>query len=71
MLRLSWFITSGALLLLSVIGITILLKAGLILPYSDWLLIFVYLMLYAVSMIAYRYPYVSTVATIMHMFYKG
>ena len=54
-LRSSWFLTSGFLLLLSVAGITVLLKAGLILPYSNWLLIMVYMMLYAVSMIAYRY----------------
>ena len=54
-LRLSWFITSGVILLASVIGVTILLKAGLILPYSNWFLIMSYLLLYAMSMIAYRY----------------
>ena len=53
-LRGSWFVTSGVLLFLSVVGITILLKMGLILPYSDWFIIMLYMLLYALSMIAYR-----------------
>ena len=53
-LRLSWFITSGAILLFSVAGVTLLLKAGGILVYSDWLLVALYLFLYAISMVAYR-----------------
>lgn len=57
-LRTSWFLTSGVVLLVSIIWITILLKVGVILPFSDWLLIFFYLLLYAVSMIAYRYIHI-------------
>ena len=53
-LRTSWFLTSGVILLVSVAGITLLLKVGLILVHSNWLLIALYLLLYAVSMIAYR-----------------
>ena len=53
-LRLSWFLTSGAILLLSVASITLLLKAGNILVYSNWWLVVLYLFMYAVSMIAYR-----------------
>ena len=63
-LRSSWFITSGAVLLLSVVGITVLLKTGAILPYSDWLLIMLYMLLYAFSMIGYRCVLVGIISVV-------
>ena len=54
-LRLSWFISSGVIFFISVAFITMVLKAGAILPYSHWLLILTYLSIYAVTMISFSF----------------
>ena len=53
-LRLSWFITSLAIFSVSMAIITLVLKVSQLLPYSDWSLVFFYLLLYAIVMISYR-----------------
>ena len=53
-LRLSWFITSLAVFSVSIAIITGVLKVSQLLPYSDWSLVFLYLLLYAIAMISYR-----------------
>lgn len=70
----SWFITSFLIMLISVVGLTLLLKVspscsnmwvhcpyphshpqvGKIFIYTDWLLLFLYLMLYSITVIFYR-----------------
>ena len=54
-LRLSWVLTSGAELAVSVVIITLLLKVGGVLPYSNWLLVLLFLALYAIVMLSYRW----------------
>ena len=55
LLRLSWFIHSLVLLLLSVVFITVLLKWGGLLPAIDSGILFLYLALYAVVMLSYSF----------------
>lgn len=55
LLRLSWFLHSTFILLISVIGITLLLKCGGVLPATDWLILFLFLTLYAVVMLSYSF----------------
>ncbi len=55
LLRLSWFLHSMMVLLISVAGITILLKAFELLPKTHWLILFLFLTLYAVVMLSYSY----------------
>ncbi len=54
-LRLSRFLVSGAILLVSVSMITVLLKVGGVLPLTDWTLLFLYLCLYALVMLGYSF----------------
>lgn len=54
-LRLSWVLTSGAELAVSVVIITLLLKVGGVLPYSNWLLVLLFLALYAIVMLSYSF----------------
>ncbi len=61
-LRLSRVLVSGSILLISVCFITLLLKVGNILPLTDWSLLFIYLCLYALVMLAYSFL-VSTMFT--------
>ena len=54
-LRLSWFITTGTVLSISVVIITVILKAGGLLPYSDGILVFIFLTIYAFVIISYSF----------------
>lgn len=54
-LRLSWFLHSMAVLLVSVVGITVLLKAVGVLPATHWFIIFLFLTVYAVVMLSYSF----------------
>jgi ABC-type transport system involved in multi-copper enzyme maturation permease subunit len=55
LLRVSWFLHSMAVLLFSVVGITLLLKLSGILPATDGFILFLFLMLYAVVMLSYSF----------------
>ena len=55
LLRLSWFLHSAMVLMLSVVGITVLLKAFGILPATNWFILFLFLTLYAVVMLSYSF----------------
>ena len=55
LLRLSWFLHSFLVLLVSVVGITLILKLSGILPAIDGLLLFLYLTLYATAMLSYSF----------------
>ena len=55
LLRVSWFVHSLAVLLFSVVGITLLLKLGGILPATDGFILFLFLTLYAVVMLSYSF----------------
>lgn len=55
LLRLSWFLHSFLTLLVSVVGITMLLKLGGILPATDGFLLFLYLSLYGMAMLSYSF----------------
>ncbi len=54
-LRLSWFIHSFGVLLVTVVFITLLLKLGGVLPATNGLILFLYLALYAVVMLSYSF----------------
>ncbi len=55
LLRLSWFLNSFFVLELSVVCIVIIMKYGGILPASNPFLIFLYLTMYALSMLSYSF----------------
>ncbi len=55
LLRLSWFLHSVVVLLLSVVCITVLLKALGVLPATNWFILFLFLTLYAVVMLSYSF----------------
>ena len=55
LLRLSWFFHSLLVLFLSVVGITMILKLGGILPATNSLILLLYLTLYAVVMLSYSF----------------
>lgn len=55
LLRVSWFLHSMAVLLVSVVGITLLLKLSGILPATDGFILFLFLTLYAVVMLSYSF----------------
>ena len=55
LLRVSWFLHSLAVLLFSVLGITALLKLGGLLPETNVVVLFLYLLLYAVVMLCYSF----------------
>ena len=55
LLRLSWFIHSMIVLMFSVVGITLLLKLGGILPATNGFILFLFLTQYAVVMLSYSF----------------
>ena len=55
LLRLSWFLSSMAVFSVSVVGITLLLKVGEVFPATSWLILLLYLTLYAVVMLSYSF----------------
>ena len=55
LLRLSWFLHSFLVLLVSVVGITLILKLSGVLLAIDGLLLFLYLTIYAMAMLSYSF----------------
>ena len=55
LLRLSWFLHSVVVLLVSVVVITGLLKGVGILPATNWFILFLFLTVYAVVMLSYSF----------------
>lgn len=55
LLRLSWFLHSMGVLLISVVFITLLLKLSGVLPATDGFILFLFLTLYAVVMLSYSF----------------
>ncbi len=54
-LRISRLLISGSILMISVAIIALLLKVGNVLPMTNWLLLFLYLCLYALVMLGYSF----------------
>ena len=55
LLRLSWFINSFGVFFVSVVGITLLLKLGGVLLFTNGLILLLYLTLYAVVLLSYSF----------------
>lgn len=55
LLRLSWFLHSLVVSLVTMAIITLLLKVFKLLPKTDWLILFLFLTLYAVVMLSYSF----------------